>query len=350
MQERYRQTSAADEVLPALKLKADLFARWGYDERKKAYEQVVADLVDRHAIVPEDRRQLLERWLQDAISTYFYMLSLSDRQLTDKQALTIRTNIAKLGSELSDKLASLYGFEPSDVYRPSFSDTETRVITTGGNTTLSESQERCDAVVVSGVLVSNAVIILSDRVATWAIRNQTSGSFSVICKVSGQSGVEIERGAERRIYCDGTKINLGDPPTAQPDWASSVRRIKHDMERYRSLFLYYHPMGGQERGRQDVIEVMEIVLRAYLIPQGRRSTKEENASKIALDRLGDKINEFWITQGLPSSPKNRKRSAYFKFAKYIYAFVGEQRCTDPAIIKRLQRTPKSVQTGHEPTA
>lgn len=90
----------------------------------------------------------------------------------------------------------------------------TEITTTGGNTTLSDSQEIVNAIVVDGTLASNAVIIFSGRGGSWIVENNTTGSYTVTCKVSGQTGVTIEQGGAALVYCDGTDIAYGNPPAA----------------------------------------------------------------------------------------------------------------------------------------
>lgn len=88
----------------------------------------------------------------------------------------------------------------------------TSIATTGGNTTLTESQEVVGMIDVSGTLVSNAVILFSGRGGFWIVQNRTTGSYTVTCKVSGQTGVTIDQGGAALIWCDGTDIELGNPP------------------------------------------------------------------------------------------------------------------------------------------
>ena len=90
----------------------------------------------------------------------------------------------------------------------------TEITTTGGNTTLSDSQEIVNAIVIDGTLASNAVIIFSGRGGSWIVENNTTGSYTVTCKVSGQTGVTIEQGGAALVYCDGTDIAYGNPPAA----------------------------------------------------------------------------------------------------------------------------------------
>lgn len=100
-----------------------------------------------------------------------------------------------------------------DTIDAKFGDT-TSVSTTGGNTTLTETQEVVACIDVSGTLVSNAVIIFSGRGGFWIVSNTTTGNYTVTCKVSGQTGVTIEQGGTALVYCDGTDINYGNPPSA----------------------------------------------------------------------------------------------------------------------------------------
>lgn len=90
----------------------------------------------------------------------------------------------------------------------------TSISTTGGNTTLTDSQEIVNAIHVTGTLVANAVIIFSGRGGSWTVKNNTTGSYTVTCKVSGQTGVTIEQGGGAIVYCNGTDIDYANPPSA----------------------------------------------------------------------------------------------------------------------------------------
>lgn len=87
----------------------------------------------------------------------------------------------------------------------------TSISTTGGDTTLTTSQENVAIIDVSGTLVSNVNIIFSGRGGFWIIRNQaTAGDYTVTCKVSGQTGVVVDAGLQKLVFCDGTDIALGN--------------------------------------------------------------------------------------------------------------------------------------------
>lgn len=83
---------------------------------------------------------------------------------------------------------------------------QTSISTTGGDTTLTDSQEIVAIVKVTGTLVSNATITFSGRGGTWVIRNATTGNYSVTCKLSGSDGTEIAQGTQQTVYCDGSDI------------------------------------------------------------------------------------------------------------------------------------------------
>jgi hypothetical protein len=77
--------------------------------------------------------------------------------------------------------------------------------------------------------------------------------------------------------------------------------------------------------------------------ESARPTKQENAADLALQILGQHICLFWVFWVLGprvqasaiAPPAPSRSSAYFKFAKYIYAFVGRDP-SDQMIIKRLR--------------
>lgn len=103
-----------------------------------------------------------------------------------------------LFSELDDKLGSV-----------------TDISSTGGTTTLTEEQERVMAIELAGTLVSNKIVEFSGRGGAWIVRNSHAGGFTVTAKVTGQTGVVIEQGGAALIYCDGTDIQFGNPPTSE---------------------------------------------------------------------------------------------------------------------------------------
>jgi hypothetical protein len=87
----------------------------------------------------------------------------------------------------------------------------TAITTTGGTTTLSNDEERVAHIAVDGTLVSNATIVFSGRGGFWIVANDTAGAFTVTCKVSGQTGVQVAQGTATLVWCNGTDIRLGVP-------------------------------------------------------------------------------------------------------------------------------------------
>lgn len=94
-----------------------------------------------------------------------------------------------------------------------FGDT-TSITTTGGNTTLTDNQEIVAILYVDGTLAANATITFSGRGGFWIVFNDTTGDYTVTCKVSGQTGVVVPQAGKRLIYCNGTDILFGNTETA----------------------------------------------------------------------------------------------------------------------------------------
>jgi hypothetical protein len=92
---------------------------------------------------------------------------------------------------------------------------ETEISTVGGTTTLSATEEYANVIDVAGVLVSNATLVFSGRKGSWLIVNDTTGSFSLTAKVSGQTGITINQGETKLVRCDGTDIRSASPSLAQ---------------------------------------------------------------------------------------------------------------------------------------
>lgn len=90
----------------------------------------------------------------------------------------------------------------------------TSISTTGGDTTLTSTQEIVATILVSGTLSSAANIIFSGRGGVWCVRNTCAGAYAVTCKVSGQTGVVIPPNTEALIRCNGTDIFFAVRPPA----------------------------------------------------------------------------------------------------------------------------------------
>lgn len=103
--------------------------------------------------------------------------------------------------------------ENFDTIDEKFGDVQA-ISTTGGDTTLTTSQEIVASINISGTLSSNANIIFSGRGGYWIVRNNTSGDFTVTAKTSGNTGVPITQGTTQLIYCcissDIAKVSSGN--------------------------------------------------------------------------------------------------------------------------------------------
>jgi hypothetical protein len=81
----------------------------------------------------------------------------------------------------------------------------TAISTTGGTTTLSESQELVGAIVVTGVLGSNAILEFSGRVGGWLIFNQTTGAYTLTARIGGAGATQqIARGDPQLVFSNGS--------------------------------------------------------------------------------------------------------------------------------------------------
>lgn len=84
----------------------------------------------------------------------------------------------------------------------------TSLSTTGGSTTLSQTQELVAELLIIGSLASAATINFSGRGGFWIIYNNTSGAFSLTVKVTGQTGVVVPQGTSQIVFCNGTDLQF----------------------------------------------------------------------------------------------------------------------------------------------
>ena len=81
------------------------------------------------------------------------------------------------------------------------------IVTTGGTTTLTAAQARKATLVVTGALVSNAIIVVPNVGKTWVAINQTTGSFTVTIKTAAGTATSLPvagNSAIRFVVCDGS--------------------------------------------------------------------------------------------------------------------------------------------------
>ena len=83
------------------------------------------------------------------------------------------------------------------------------VATTGGTTTLTDSEASNLSYTVSGTLTSNATVVFPDRGGFFFVANATSGSYTLTVKTTTGTGVTITQGTQIPVYSDGTNMNYG---------------------------------------------------------------------------------------------------------------------------------------------
>lgn len=84
------------------------------------------------------------------------------------------------------------------------------VSTTGGTTTLTDSQASNLSITISGTLASSATVVFPNRGGLYFISNATSGSFTLTVKTSTGTGVTLQQGAQTVVYSDGSNMLYGN--------------------------------------------------------------------------------------------------------------------------------------------
>lgn len=80
------------------------------------------------------------------------------------------------------------------------------ISTTGGTTILTSTQNRYPIIYVTGILTSNAEIIVKTQEKNWIFINQTSGSYTLTVKTASGTGVTVPQSSSMKLYCDGTNV------------------------------------------------------------------------------------------------------------------------------------------------
>lgn len=79
--------------------------------------------------------------------------------------------------------------------------------TTSGTVTLTSEEHGYSRIRLNGTLVGNLTVEFDGvRGGTWIIDNDTSGSYTVTVKVTGQTGVAVAQGSNRLVFFNGTDI------------------------------------------------------------------------------------------------------------------------------------------------
>lgn len=82
------------------------------------------------------------------------------------------------------------------------------VTMTATNVTLEPLQYGKPIVALSGLMTADLNLIFPDIQGAWIVQNNCTGPHAITCKTSAGTGVTLDIGTTRAIYCDG--INVGD--------------------------------------------------------------------------------------------------------------------------------------------
>lgn len=174
----------------------------------------------------------------------------------------------------------------------------TTISTTGGTTTLTDTQELVNAIIVGGTLASNAIIVFSGRGGSWVVKNNTSGDYTVTCKVSGQDGVEIEQGTRSVVYCNGTDIESASgasnatlmPSGTVADYVAMT--APSGWVRCNGMTIGNASSGGTERANADTETLFGVLWSAYsntiLAIQDSEGTASSRGASAAADYAANK--------------------------------------------------------------
>jgi hypothetical protein len=76
-----------------------------------------------------------------------------------------------------------------------------------GTQVLTQDEQRCDILILTGVLTGNRNIEVDATPWKWAaVRNDTTGAYSVTVRVTGQTGILVGQGRAKALYNDGTDV------------------------------------------------------------------------------------------------------------------------------------------------
>ena len=121
------------------------------------------------------------------------------------------TNVLKLELQATGENSNTWGTKNNTVIsliEDSIANMAT-IATTGGTTTLTTTnaatnESRMAVLKITGVLVSNATIVIPAYTKQYLVWNATTGAYTVTVKVTGQTGAEVTQGYRAKLFCDGT--------------------------------------------------------------------------------------------------------------------------------------------------
>jgi hypothetical protein len=81
-------------------------------EMMATIDRAVADLVDKHGIVPTERKNGLREWIKYVVCGYFGLREAARREMTQKEVARCKERIDHLGMDLRQELVRLFGLGP----------------------------------------------------------------------------------------------------------------------------------------------------------------------------------------------------------------------------------------------
>ena len=79
-----------------------------------------------------------------------------------------------------------------------------------GTTILTQTQQRCHVLELTGALTGDRVIEVDATPWLWIVRNNTTGAFKVTLRVTGQTGIVLQRGRFVLAQCDATDVRMAE--------------------------------------------------------------------------------------------------------------------------------------------
>jgi len=90
----------------------------------------------------------------------------------------------------------------------------TKNVAGSSNVALTDYEQRCQILVLTGALTGNIDVTVDATVWEWVVYNNTSGNYTLTMKVGGQSGVVIGQGTHKIVYVDGTDVRAAQTTAA----------------------------------------------------------------------------------------------------------------------------------------
>lgn len=105
----------------------------------------------------------------------------------------------------------------------------TSIASSGGATTLTETEQKVAKIKITGALSSNATINFNATGGVWVFENATTGDFDVTAKVTGQTGVTVGRGERCVLVYNGTDIEKAEPIPHAPIALTDAATVAVDL-------------------------------------------------------------------------------------------------------------------------